>query len=1099
MKKIAKFITSKKIWIIVFFTLACVFSGIFVAKVNINYDISKYLDKSSETSLALEISEDEFGLNGNMQVMVSNIDKETSKELLDDIKEIEYVINVNYDAESENYFKDNNALYILIIDGDDYSENAKSVSNDIKELLVSYETYYGGTAIDKQRLQESITSEMVYIVIVSICLVSGLLLITSESWLEPIVLLLVAGVGVIINLGTNAFFPSVSYITNSIAAILQLALSIDYSIVLLNAYRKNKEIEIDKNEAMKKSIVEVVRPVSASSLTTLAGLCALLFMSYKIGFDIGIVLMKGIVISLIVSLTLLPGMILLLDKPMVKTHKKSLKFNGKFFSKFAHKGHKVVIPLFLVLICGCAVVNYTNTYVYATSSLEDKEIADTFGTNNQFMVIFSNENGSYENQEAFINEIKQFRTKEDKDVFQNYTSYTNTALEDYDVDKIVNKLDLNRNEAEMLLTMYNLYNNFDEVKIDFATLINYSDYLIENDEDVKDMVDNSSIDTIKKMVAMQDVLESDVTYEQLYSKLNSEPLADISSSLDIDSIKQLYGLYYYDSIEDNTVCFNTMLDFIVYAGENVELVSNMMDEATLESLRSVQTGVNDSIQQANTPMTKVNFQQYMYVTYGEIISDDDATYLYNSYFASKGLEVQDTIPYLDLMNFLVYVGKITDETSINQIQAANNELAYVTAKYPFDQFTTVLGNVIYSQTGTIPEINISNEDIQMIYILYFNQLHYFDEYVINGYTFASYAKSLYENNEYMRNQIGIEIYEKISDMVLVNSYLSDTNVYNYNDQYDKLDQLQKSMNTEVSSGEINADLISGVYIKYSLANDYPLLKEVEAKDLLTFINDNKDTNELLIKKLDSEMRSQIDSANKDLNTAEDLFKGENYSRMLISMDLPTEGEDTENFVKYLKETATKYFGEDSYIAGESVSTKDLKDSFDVDSIIIAVVTIVSILLIVAITFRSASLPIILVLVIQGACWIAFATNFLTGDVFFMSYIVASCVLMGATVDYGILMSSTYIKNREIMEKKEALEDAIKTSLPTIFTSGLILIVCGFVICFLSSQSTISSVGLLVGKGAIAAVLLILFFLPSLLYLLDKVILKSTYRKKKKKE
>ena len=168
MKKIANFITSKKIWIFVFFTLSFIFSAIFVVKVNINYDISKYLDKSSETSLALEISEDEFGLNGNMQVMVSNIDKETSKELLEDIKEVKYVINVNYDADSENYYKDNNALYILIIDGDDYSENAKSVSKDVQALLENYETYYGGTAIDKQRLQDSITSEMIYIVLVAI-------------------------------------------------------------------------------------------------------------------------------------------------------------------------------------------------------------------------------------------------------------------------------------------------------------------------------------------------------------------------------------------------------------------------------------------------------------------------------------------------------------------------------------------------------------------------------------------------------------------------------------------------------------------------------------------------------------------------------------------------------------------------------------------------------------------------------------------------------------------------------------------------------------------------------------------------------------------
>lgn len=1099
MKKIANFITSKKVWIFGFFILAFIFSAIFVTKVNINYDISKYLDKSNETSLALEISEDEFGLNGNMQVMVSNIDKETSKELLEDIKEAEYVINVNYDSNSESYYKDNNALYILIIDGDDYSENAKNVSKDVQALLENYETYYGGTAIDKQRLQDSITSEMIYIVLVSISLVCGILLITSESWLEPLVLLLVAGVGVIINLGTNAFFPSVSYITNSIAAILQLALSIDYSIVLLNAYRKNKKEEVDKNEAMKKSILEVVRPVSASSLTTLVGLCALLFMSYKIGFDIGIVLMKGIVISLIVSLTLLPGMILVFDKMMNKTHKKALNFKGKFFSNIAHKGHKLIIPLLLVLICGCAVINYTNSYVYATSSLEDKNIADTFGKNNQFMVIFPNESGDYKKQEEFINEIKQFRTKDNEDVFQNYTSYTNTALEQYDVNKIVSKLDISEDEAKMLLTMYNLYNNNDEVKINLATLVNYSNYLIENDIDVQDMIDSSSVDTIKKMVAIEDILQSNLTSTELFNKLNREPLSDLSNSLNMDSIKQLYGLFYYDSIDDNTVAFNTMLDFIVFAGENIDLISNIMDESTLLSLKNIQTEINSKISQANTPMTKTTFQQYMYVNYGQLIPDEEASSLFAYYFMSKGIEAQETIPYLELMNFLIAAGKITDEASINQIQSANSELEYVTNKYPYEQFISVLGNLVYSQTGTLPDISITNDDVQMIYILYFNQLSFFDNYSIKGCTFASFVKDLYENNDYMKKQIGEDMYEKICDMVLINSYLFNDALFNFEEQYNNLSQLQSLIKSDISSSQISADLISGVYIKYSLDNDYSLLKKVQAKDLLSFVNNNKDTNELLIKKLDNEMINQIESANKDLSTAEELFSGENYSRMLVSMNLPTEGEDTENFVKYLKETTTKYFGDNSYIAGESVSTKDLKDSFAIDSIVISVITVVSILIIVAFTFKSASLPIILVLVIQGACWIAFATNFLTGDVFFMSYIVSSCILMGATVDYGILMSSTYIKNRETMEKKAALEDAIKTSLPTIFTSGLIMIICGFVICFLSTQSSISSVGLLVGKGAVAAVLLILFLLPSLLYALDKVILKTTYKKKAKEE
>lgn len=182
---------------------------------------------------------------------------------------------------------------------------------------------YGGTAVEKKDLQDAITGEMVYILAISLCLVVAILLITSESWLELFILLAASGVAVLLNRGTNVMFGEISYITNSIAVILQLALSIDYSIVLLHAYRRQKETTTDTGAAMKAAILSVIKPVSVSALTTIAGLLAFLFMSFRIGFDIGIVLMKGIVISAITSLTLLPALVLLLDTPIRKAKKKA--------------------------------------------------------------------------------------------------------------------------------------------------------------------------------------------------------------------------------------------------------------------------------------------------------------------------------------------------------------------------------------------------------------------------------------------------------------------------------------------------------------------------------------------------------------------------------------------------------------------------------------------------------------------------------------------------------------------------------------------------------------------------------------------------------
>ena len=158
-------------------------------------------------------------------------------------------------------------------------------------------------------------------------------------------------------------------------------------------------------------------------------------------------------------------------------------------------------------------------------------------------------------------------------------------------------------------------------------------------------------------------------------------------------------------------------------------------------------------------------------------------------------------------------------------------------------------------------------------------------------------------------------------------------------------------------------------------------------------------------------------------------------------------------------------------------------------------------MIVLLIFRSLYFPIVLVAIVQGAIWLDFTTSLIDarGGLFFMSYIIATCILMGSTIDYGILLSSEYVKNREKHDKNEALTNAIKAALPTLFTSGLIMSICGFVIFIISSQSIISSVGLLIGKGTLFAIILVIIVLPSILYSTDKLFKKLTLRRRTKEK
>lgn len=237
-------------------------------------------------------------------------------------------------------------------------------------------------------------------------------------------------------------------------------------------------------------------------------------------------------------------------------------------------------------------------------------------------------------------------------------------------------------------------------------------------------------------------------------------------------------------------------------------------------------------------------------------------------------------------------------------------------------------------------------------------------------------------------------------------------------------------------------------------------------------------------------------AQDDISKAEDLFLGKNYSRMLLSVNLPNESKETTEFVDFLIGKVKEIFGDDACVTGEIVSTYDLEKTFDHDNLFITVFTLISIFVIVMVIFKLLSLPVILVAIIQGAIFIAMSTQLLGNGIFFMSYIVSTCILMGATIDYGILMSSNYVAYRGDYDRKRALELSVETAMPTVFSSGMILTVCGFVIHFISSQNSISTVGLLIGIGTVCSVIMITVVLPSVLYLLDKFVLKLSLKKKK---
>ncbi|MDD3422212.1 MAG: MMPL family transporter, partial [Bacilli bacterium] len=438
---------------------------------------------------------------------------------------------------------------------------------------------------------------------------------------------------------------------------------------------------------------------------------------------------------------------------------------------------------------------------------------------------------------------------------------------------------------------------------------------------------------------------------------------------------------------------------------------------------------------------------------------------------------------------------ITDAATVADIEDYYNTLEKCERMVTYQEFVPLLNEIIDDVSSDKHTNTLTAEKMQQIYILYYNDKGVFDDYKLTGSKLAAFILDEVKNDTFLASLMSQDNINNVEDLDQVIYFFANYNSMNYVDMANTIATLQAKLHDEVISVTIDEYKVSGVYLKTAL-NNYPAYPDsVECSDLLYFLDENKTKNTLLKEKLTSSELEQIADGISDLDTANDLLIGEDYSRMILSVDLPNESTESTDYVNYLKDKVTEYFGEDAHIAGEVVSTVDLASTFETDQVLITLISVISILIIVSIIFKSLSLPLILVIIIQGAIFIAFATNPLFGTTFFMSYIIASSILMGATIDYGILMGSTYVGKRDKYNRSGALKEAIGVALPTVFTSGLILTVCGFVIAFISTQGSISTVGLLLGKGALASVLLVLFALPSFLYAFDQPILELTYQKK----
>ena len=741
MEKVATFIVDKKIFFIALFLAAAIFCAFSRNWVQVNESLTDYLPEETETRQGVDLMEREFVTYSTADVMIQNVTYDQAVALQEQLEEIPGVKEIELDETSDHY-ADASALFSITFDGSDEDEVSIQALDRVKEHLAPYDMYYSSNVGNP--LKAIIDREMLLVDLIAVVIIVTVLLITSQTYMEIPVLLITFGAAALLNMGTNFMMGEISFVTDSIAIVLQLALAIDYAIILCHRFT-DEHVTKPPREAAIAALSKAIPEISASSLTTVSGLLALTFMQYRLGGDIGSVLIKAILLSLCSVFLLMPGLLVIFAPLMDRTHHKSFVPRISFLGRFAWATRFIIPFMFLVVVIGACFFSNRVNYVYSQYSvssirqndmqLAEKEIRRTFGKNNQMAILVPA--GDYSAEASLISDVE--------------------------------------------------------------TLPHTVSVLGLASVEVKDGYTVTSSLTPRQFAEM--------------------------AGLDYDVVRVLYSGY---------------------------------------------------------AMTQDD--------YGQIVTNLD----------------NYSIPLLELMDYL------------------------------------------------------------------------FDE----------------------RREVTLNLPQETAD--------------------------------------------------------------------------------------------SLDDLEEELDDAKLQLKSEDWTRIVLNMDIPIEGEESYSYLNILHGLIARYYDK-GYLVGDTTSCFDLRSSFEHDNLLISVLTIAFVILVLLFTFRSAGLPVLLIAIIQGSIWCNFAVPTLRhANLFFLTYLIISAIQMGANIDYAIVISSRYMELKQELSLKEAMIESLNHAFPTIITSGLMLSSAGIAIGFLTSNETISAIGVYLGIGTLISIFLVMCVLPQILLLGDTIINRTSF-------
>ena len=412
MMKVAAAIVDKRNMVFLLLGIAIVFSLFARSWVEVENDLTAYLPSGSATKEGLDVMEEQFITYGSAQFMVANISYDEAEALCDTLRELDGVQSIDFDDTTEHY-ADASALYSVTFSYPESDEACLTALSAVRQALSSYDTYLSTTLGDTSA--ELIEKEVNMITAFVAVIVVVVLIFTSQTYAEVPIIGLTFIVAAILNTGTNFLLGKISFVSNSVTTILQLALSLDYAVIYCNRFKEERQRH-DLRDAVVISLSKAIPEVGASSLTTVGGLVAMLFMQFRLGPDMAICLIKAILCSLLSVFMVMPGLLMLMGNLMEKTRHKTFVPEVPFVGRFAYATRKVIPPLFVLLVVGAIYLSNRCPYVYGYDTLVTPRknevqiaqtmIADTFSSRAMVAVVVPG--GDYDEEQRLIRDLTAF-------------------------------------------------------------------------------------------------------------------------------------------------------------------------------------------------------------------------------------------------------------------------------------------------------------------------------------------------------------------------------------------------------------------------------------------------------------------------------------------------------------------------------------------------------------------------------------------------------------------------------------------------------------------------------------------------------------------